>query len=146
MCSPNRYRWHLTILDISARSSGFLTLQDFWIVLPFKYYDHERTWWKLLQKHVVRTKFDLYVFIRMQIDVKQQINNQQRVDLVMFLIPIRFCRWLLLCQDIREDHRRRCHLSKYVLISLVRYPCSEYLTNNGFDFSGSIKPLAGVIA
>jgi hypothetical protein len=47
----------------SARSSGFLTIQDFWIVLPFKYYDHERTWWRLLQKHVVRTKFDICIFI-----------------------------------------------------------------------------------
>jgi hypothetical protein len=29
----------------------------------FKYYGFERTWWRLLQKRVVRTKFDIYVFI-----------------------------------------------------------------------------------
>jgi hypothetical protein len=26
-------------------------------------FDFERTWWKLLQERVVRTKFDIYVFI-----------------------------------------------------------------------------------
>jgi hypothetical protein len=29
----------------------------------FKYFDLERTWWRSFQKRVVRTKFDIYVFI-----------------------------------------------------------------------------------
>jgi len=31
--------------------------------LAFHYFDLERTWWRLFQKRVVRTKFDIYVFI-----------------------------------------------------------------------------------
>ena len=34
-------------------------LNDF----AFQYFDIERTWWKLFQKRVVCTKFDIYVFI-----------------------------------------------------------------------------------
>ena len=31
--------------------------------LAFKSFDHERTWWRLIQKRVVCTKIDIYVFI-----------------------------------------------------------------------------------
>jgi len=31
--------------------------------LTFQYFDIERTRWRLFQKHVVRTNFDIYVFI-----------------------------------------------------------------------------------
>jgi hypothetical protein len=31
--------------------------------LAFQPFDFQRTWWKLLQKRVVRTKFDIYVSI-----------------------------------------------------------------------------------
>jgi len=31
--------------------------------LAFQSFDFESTWWKLFQKRVVRTKFDIYVFI-----------------------------------------------------------------------------------
>ena len=31
--------------------------------LAFQSFDFDRTWWKLFQKRVVRTKFDNYVFI-----------------------------------------------------------------------------------
>jgi hypothetical protein len=31
--------------------------------LAFQSFDFERTWWRLFQKRVVRTKFDIYVFI-----------------------------------------------------------------------------------
>ena len=30
----------------------------------FQHFDFERTWWRLFQKRVVRTKFDIYVFMR----------------------------------------------------------------------------------
>ena len=35
--------------------------------LAFKYFDFDRTWWRLLQKRMVRTKLDFYVFIIMVI-------------------------------------------------------------------------------
>jgi len=31
--------------------------------LAFQYFDIQRTWWRLFQKRVLRTKFDIYVFI-----------------------------------------------------------------------------------
>jgi hypothetical protein len=31
--------------------------------LAFQSFDFENTWWRLFQKHVVRTKLDIYVFI-----------------------------------------------------------------------------------
>ena len=34
----------------------------------------ERTWWRLLQKRVVRTKFDIYVFILFIDDIKITFN------------------------------------------------------------------------
>ena len=34
-----------------------------WWMLFQKRFDSERTWWMLFQKRVVRTKFDIYVFI-----------------------------------------------------------------------------------
>jgi len=30
--------------------------------LAFQSFDFERTWWRLFQKRVVRTKFDIFVF------------------------------------------------------------------------------------
>jgi hypothetical protein len=32
--------------------------------LSFQSFDFERTWWRLFQKRVVRTKFNIYVFIK----------------------------------------------------------------------------------
>ena len=37
--------------------------QHFLSYLAFQPFDFERSWWKLFQKRVVRTKFDIYVFI-----------------------------------------------------------------------------------
>ena len=31
--------------------------------LVFESFDFERTWWELFRKHVVRTKFAIYIFI-----------------------------------------------------------------------------------
>ena len=42
----------------------FTCLQNLWnylAFLPFLPFDFERTWWRLFQKRVVRTKFDIYV-------------------------------------------------------------------------------------
>ena len=30
----------------------------------------ERIWWRLFQKHVVRTKFDIYVFVKQMDSIK----------------------------------------------------------------------------
>jgi hypothetical protein len=40
---------------------AYVTLADYY--LAFQSLDFDRTWWRLFQKRVVRTKFDIYVFI-----------------------------------------------------------------------------------
>jgi hypothetical protein len=40
---------------------SYVTLADYY--LAFQSFDFVRTWWRLFQKRVVRTKFDIYVFI-----------------------------------------------------------------------------------
>jgi hypothetical protein len=42
--------------------------QRFFNYLAFKYFGPDRTWWKLFQKRVVRTKYDIYVFIDCESD------------------------------------------------------------------------------
>ena len=34
------------------------------IILAFRYFDFERTWWRLFQKRVVRIKLYIYIFIQ----------------------------------------------------------------------------------
>jgi hypothetical protein len=40
---------------------AYVTLVDYY--LAFQSFDFVRTWWRLFQKRVVCTKFDIYVFI-----------------------------------------------------------------------------------
>jgi hypothetical protein len=40
-----------------------LTSMQLAYVIDFQSFDFERTWWRFFQKRVVRTKFDIYVFI-----------------------------------------------------------------------------------
>jgi hypothetical protein len=40
---------------------AYVTLADYY--LAFQSFDFVRTWWRLFQKRVVHTKFDIYVFI-----------------------------------------------------------------------------------
>ena len=52
----------LATLDILFRNFGFIAPKTL-IYLAFQSLDFERTWWRLFQKRVVRTKFDIYVYI-----------------------------------------------------------------------------------
>ena len=56
------------------RSFGFITPKTL-NYLAFQSFDFELTWWRLLQKGVVRILFDIYVLIA-EILIKQQLNNQ----------------------------------------------------------------------
>ena len=49
----------IVILCMSFRFIGPNTLN----YLAFQSFELENTWWRLFQKRVVRTKFDIYVFI-----------------------------------------------------------------------------------
>ena len=51
-----RSQWHL----------NYLAAQPF---------DYERTWWRLFQKRVVRTKFDIYVLITITWSIYVIINK-----------------------------------------------------------------------
>ena len=54
----------ITITDVALfYIKQFTCSQNFLNYLAFHPFDFERTWWKLFQKRIVRTKFDIYVFI-----------------------------------------------------------------------------------
>ena len=62
------YYWNLQFLNniIIYKTKvllpqAYVTLADYY--LAFQSFDFDRTWWRLFQKRVVRTKFDIYVFI-----------------------------------------------------------------------------------
>ena len=62
------YYWNLQFLNnVSINKTkvlllqAYVTLADYY--LAFQSFDFDRTWWRLFQKRVVRTKFDIYVFI-----------------------------------------------------------------------------------
>jgi hypothetical protein len=48
----------------ACRPFGLLAPKTLKQYLVFQPFDFERSWWRLFQKHVVRTKFDIYVFIK----------------------------------------------------------------------------------
>ena len=56
-----KIEWSLNIKKINK--AKFKLLKDILDYLTFQPFDFERTWWWLFKKRVVRTKFDLYVFI-----------------------------------------------------------------------------------
>jgi hypothetical protein len=51
------------ILAIVFRPFGLLAPKTL-NYLAFQYFDLSVTWWRLFQKHVVRTKFDIYVLLQ----------------------------------------------------------------------------------
>jgi transposase len=51
------------ILAIMFRPFDFIAPKTL-SYLSFQSFDFERSWWWLFQKHVVCTKFDIYVFIK----------------------------------------------------------------------------------
>jgi hypothetical protein len=50
------------ILAILFRPFGFIAPETL-NYLAFQFLDYERTWCRLFQKRVVRTKFEIYIFI-----------------------------------------------------------------------------------
>ena len=46
----------------SVEALWFSCSQRFFNYFAFKYFGFERTWWRLFQKRIVRTNFDIYVF------------------------------------------------------------------------------------
>jgi hypothetical protein len=57
------HRWPFPILAILFIPFGFLAIKDLYIIrFPFHIFDYERTWWRLLQKRVVRTKVDICIY------------------------------------------------------------------------------------
>jgi len=50
------------IIQVTLSTSLFSNGSMVWRTI-FRSFDFERTWWRLFKKRVVRTKFDIYVFI-----------------------------------------------------------------------------------
>jgi hypothetical protein len=55
------YYWNLQFLNNVIINKTKVLLPQAYVTLTDYYFD--RTWWRLFQKRVVRTKFDIYVFI-----------------------------------------------------------------------------------
>ena len=83
----------------AAPPSGIDDLSKFWLsclgplvfvltkllnYLAFQSFDFECTWWRLFQKHVVGTKFDIKVFITLHTNSFARHNND-KTDLLTFI-------------------------------------------------------------
>ena len=75
------YKISVTIC-LSFRPFGFIAPKTL-NYLAFQSFDFERTWWRLFQKRVVRTKFDIYLFYYYRCHVKS--NECGHVALFLFL-------------------------------------------------------------
>jgi hypothetical protein len=63
--SDNFPQAQLILVDISCpvfRLFDVLAPKDFWNYLACQSFDHEHTWRRLFQKHIVRTNLHIYVF------------------------------------------------------------------------------------
>jgi len=59
--------------------------------LAFQSFDIERTWWRLFQERVMRTKFDIYVFIHSRIiKMCSSINSNFQIVNLKYS-PISIC-------------------------------------------------------
>jgi hypothetical protein len=74
------HRWPLLILAILCMPFDFIALKSL-NYLAFQSFDIDRTWWWLFQKRVVRTKFDIYVFIKQKQTNKQKNKTKQNLIL-----------------------------------------------------------------
>ena len=68
------------MLAVLFRSFGFIALKTL-IYMSFQSSDFERTWWRLFQKRVVRTKFDIYVFITKHFHIIFKTNFVENIDI-----------------------------------------------------------------
>jgi hypothetical protein len=50
--------------------------------LAFQSFDFERTWWRLFQKRVVRSKFNIHVFISLTV-TEIKISNKSVVSYIV---------------------------------------------------------------
>ena len=77
------YYWNIQFLNnvisnkINKDLLWFYCSQNY---LAFQSFDFERTWWRLFQKRIVRTKFYIYVFITHSnvINLKRKVWRYQR--------------------------------------------------------------------
>jgi hypothetical protein len=46
--------------------------------LSVKYFDFEPTWWRLFQKRAVRSKFDIYVFIDIHLEIGSEGQSRTK--------------------------------------------------------------------
>jgi hypothetical protein len=58
----------------------------------FQSFDYERTWWRLFQQSVVRTKLDSYVYIGLPSSNTNQIQDWAEIKyyFIIFLIHLHF--------------------------------------------------------
>jgi len=62
ICTTVKHRF---VKHLKLKKSLVLLVPNLEIILSFQSLDFECTWWRLFQKHIVHTKFDIYVFIKL---------------------------------------------------------------------------------
>jgi hypothetical protein len=62
-CTTRTYDGHIFKKNGNWYQSFLLAPKDFKLY-GFPIFDYERTWWKLFQKRVMRTQWDIYIIIK----------------------------------------------------------------------------------
>jgi hypothetical protein len=86
--------------DIGGLANFFVI---FWVSCPlqllnylgFEYFDLERTWWVLSERLVVRTRFDIYVFITTFFTWQSKFRPTGSITVSFFYLPYLFIDWLV---------------------------------------------------
>ena len=76
-CPFGIFKLRFSLSDIGNLNRFWLSYLDLWfscsqlhiIYLVLQSFDFERNWWRLFQKRVVRTKFDIYFYITIMVSI-----------------------------------------------------------------------------
>ena len=85
--------------------------------LVFQSFDFERTWGKLFQKHVARSKFDIYVYIIWHLIVKTICQHivfveqlEENKNTVSFLFKKKGMYWTLIYKIVCTLNKQLAHI------------------------------------
>jgi hypothetical protein len=68
MLSSHKEKWSYSIVPTIFMPFGFLgPLKRLLNYVAFQSLNYERTWWNLLQKHIVSTELDIHVLLHKQV-------------------------------------------------------------------------------
>jgi hypothetical protein len=94
---PLRHRWLQLVFASLFMSFGVIAPKTL-NYLAFQFFDFERTWWRLFQKRIVRTKFDIFIVNILRLLVEQEVlSPPEHLSSTPVFRGIRVTRSLVLC-------------------------------------------------